>query len=386
MQLPERLSAKMAEILKGTKLPPVVARAPGRVEVLGNHTDYNGGDVLAATIDRYIWTAGIPSSEVELYSLDNDDIIRFKPHSVETSLQLSWKRYARGIYWAFERRKHNVSGVTGVIHGNIPQGAGLGSSAAFEVALANLVLSISNIKLNPKAIAMLAFEAERIYCGVACGVMDQFASQLGKPNSLLAIRCSNLVTGDIPWDPRLRLVIVDSGIKRAAVDVLNERKLECQQALQILLEEGWVLTDLSELQPEKLDAISDLLGEPLSRRVMHVVLENERVKSGVRALREGRAEEFGALMYESHASSRDLYEVSHPMLDALVDFAKDKNGVLGSRLTGAGFGGATLTVVKESACTAFIQEIRKDYESETNAMPEIIETTIPGGVVVTHSW
>jgi galactokinase len=367
-------------------MPPHVARAPGRVEVLGNHTDYNGGDVLAATIDRYVWAAGIPSDEVEIHSLDNDEVARFKPHSVETSLQLSWKRYAKGVYWAFERRRHEVSGITAAIQADLQQGAGLGSSAAFEVALANLVLSVSNIKLNPKAIAMLAFEAERIYCGVACGVMDQFTSQLGKPNSLLAIRCSNLVTGDIPWNPQLRLVIVDSGIKRAAGDVLNERRLECQKALQILLEEGWVVSDLSEIQLDKLDTIEDILGETLARRVMHVVLENERVRSGVKALREGRFEDFGSLMYESHTSSRDLYEVSHPMLDTLVEFAKKKKGVIGSRLTGAGLGGATLSVVKEKDSPAFIQEIRKDYESETNSVPEIIETTIPGGVVVTHPW
>ncbi|MFX1368957.1 MAG: galactokinase, partial [Promethearchaeota archaeon] len=342
MQLPERFSAKMAEVIGDSKISPLVARAPGRVEVLGNHTDYNGGDVLAATIDRYVWAAGIPSGEVEIHSLDSDDVVAFNPHSIGPSSHLSWKSYAKGVYWAFQRRMHNVSGVTGVIQGNIPQGAGLSSSAAFEVALANLVLSASNIRLNPKAIAMLAFEAERIYCGVACGVMDQFTSQLGKPNSLLAIKCSNLVTGDIPWNPQLKLVIINSGFQRAAVEVLNDRRLECQQALQILLEESWAASNISELQPDRLDAVSDLLDETLARRVMHVVLENERVKSGVKALRDGRFEDFGALMYESHASSRDLYEVSHPNLDTLVEIAKSKNGVLGSRLTGAGLGGATL--------------------------------------------
>ncbi|NHJ13650.1 MAG: galactokinase [Candidatus Thorarchaeota archaeon] len=384
MWIPQKLREKMVDVLGDPKPSPVVVRAPGRIEVLGNHTDYNGGEVLAATIDRYVWSIGIRSQDVEIHSVDLEEIVRFQTSNIAPPKNLTWDSYAKGIYWALERRKHQVSGITAIIHGNIPQGAGLSSSAAFEVSLVNLVLGVSGIELNPKSIAMLAFEAERIYCGVACGVMDQFTAQLGKPNHLLAIRCSNMVTGDIPWDSRLKLVVVESGVSRAAKDVLNQRRHECQQALHELIEAGWEISSLSEIQSDRLHLVDELLGSVLARRVKHIVLENQRVRRGVQALREGRIEDFGKEMFESHASSRNLYEVSHPKLDILVDLARNMKGVIGSRMTGAGLGGATLTVVEDKFSQSFIQSIGHEYESTTGTTPRIMETGIPGGVVTDH--
>ncbi|NHI82809.1 MAG: galactokinase [Candidatus Thorarchaeota archaeon] len=384
MQIPQNLREKMVDVFQDFRRSPMAVRAPGRIEVLGNHTDYNGGDVLAATMDRYVWSVGVRSKEVEIHSLDLGEQTTFHPNFITPRNDLTWKSYAKGVYWALERRRHQVTGTTAIIHGNVPQGAGLSSSAAFEISFVNLVLGLSGIELNPKSIAMLAFEAERMYCGVACGIMDQFSAQLGKPNHLLAIRCSNMITGDVPWDSRLKLVVVDSRVSRAAKDILNQRRYECQQGLHELVEAGWEISNLSEIQPEKLHLVDALLDSVLARRVRHVVLENQRVRRGVQALREGRVSDFGREMFESHASSRNLYEVSHPKLDILVDLARNMKGVIGSRLTGAGLGGATLTVVEDKFSRSFIQNISQNYESATGITPDIIETGIPGGVASSY--
>jgi galactokinase len=359
-----------------------VSRAPGRVEVLGNHTDYNSGLVLAATINRFVWTLGNSSDAVSVYSMNQDEAASFEPKQLRPSTELRWDSYARGIYWSFSRRKHNVKGITGVIQGDVPIGAGLSSSAALEVSLVNLVARISGLTLNPKSAAMIAFEAERLFCGISCGVMDQFTSQLGKPDSLLAINCSNLQTKDIPLDSDSTLVIVDSKVSRSAGEVLNDRRAECLEALNTLNESGWELKSLSQLSPEHLSDTEKLLEKKLYRRVRHVVLENTRVKEGIRALEDGDLRRFGVLLYESHESSRKFYEVSHPRLDLLVDIARSNKAVYGSRMTGAGLGGATLSIVDKECVNNFTQEITSAYHSRTGEIPDVHVCNVPGGVIV----
>ncbi|MFW9886302.1 MAG: galactokinase, partial [Candidatus Thorarchaeota archaeon] len=359
-----------------------IARAPGRVEVLGNHTDYNSGLVMAATIDRFVWAAGIASEEVEIYSLDFDEGTSFSPKGLRPNNEIQWDSYARGVYWAFERRKHAVKGLTGIIHGNIPIGAGLSSSAALEVALVNEIAAASGLTLNPRAAAMIAFEAERLFCGISCGVMDQFTSQLGQQDSVLAIKCGNLRTKSIQMNSNLKMVITDSKVSRPAGDVLNERRAECLSALKQLNESGMNLQSLSDIGPDQLYAIDDILEDRLARRVRHVVSENARVREGIDALEKADLRRFGVLLYESHASSKELYEVSHPKLDLLVDIARTCKGVYGSRMTGAGLGGATLSLVAHEYVQGFKEEISEAYESQTNETPDVYVSEIPGGVVV----
>lgn len=358
------------------------ARAPGRVEVLGNHTDYNSGLVMAATIDRFVWAAGAASDEVDIFSLDFEESSTFLPRGLQSTDVLQWDSYVKGVYWAFERRKHAVTGLTGVIHGDIPIGAGLSSSAALEVAMVNLISAASGLTLNPKAAAMIAFEAERLFCRVSCGVMDQFTSQLGDPNSVLAIKCFNLQTKSIQMTPKLKMVITDSKVSRLAGDVLNERRAECLSALTQLNESGMDLRNLSEIGPEQLEDVDDILDERLARRVRHVVLENVRVRKGINALEEEDLRRFGVLLYESHKSSKELYEVSHPRLDLLVDIARSHKGVYGSRMTGAGLGGATLSMVADEYVAGFRKEISEAYEAQTGATPDVYVSDIPGGVLV----
>ncbi|MFW9803913.1 MAG: galactokinase [Candidatus Thorarchaeota archaeon] len=381
MDIPEMMTEGVKN-LKEKDNEVWIARAPGRVEVLGNHTDYNSGLVMAATIDRFVWAAGIASEEVEIYSLDFDEGTSFSPKGLRPNNEIQWDSYARGVYWAFERRKHAVKGLTGIIHGNIPIGAGLSSSAALEVALVNEIAAASGLTLNPRAAAMIAFEAERLFCGISCGVMDQFTSQLGQQDSVLAIKCGNLRTKSIQMNSNLKMVITDSKVSRPAGDVLNERRAECLSALKQLNESGMNLQSLSDIGPDQLYAIDDILEDRLARRVRHVVSENARVREGIDALEKADLRRFGVLLYESHASSKELYEVSHPKLDLLVDIARTCKGVYGSRMTGAGLGGATLSLVAHEYVQGFKEEISEAYESQTNETPDVYVSEIPGGVVV----
>lgn len=361
-QIPEGMVDQLNSVTGEKGAPPVLVRAPGRVEVLGNHTDYNGGFILAATIERYVWSLGVPSEKVNLGSMNFGESIAFHPNVLKPTGMQNWGDFAQGIYWAFSRRQHKVQAVTAVTFGDVPIGSGLGSSAAFEVSLTNLVAHISRLELNPKALAMLAFEAERLYCGVACGLMDQFTSQLSKPGNLLAIHCATLRIGNIPLSPDVELVVTDSMVTRPANDALSERRTECQSALAQLTEAGWNSKNLSEIVPDQLGAVDAMLEETLARRVRHVVMENSRVQRGMDILRKGQLKDFGQLMYESHASSRNLYEVSHPQLDFLVELAKQQKGVLGSRLTGAGLGGAIISLVKAKHVDEFIRSMTRNYE------------------------
>ncbi|MFW9966566.1 MAG: galactokinase [Candidatus Thorarchaeota archaeon] len=381
MIIPEKMHERLQSL--GTEYDNIwVARAPGRVEVLGNHTDYNSGMVMAATINRFVWAGGASSDEVDIYSLDFDEKTSFSPKGLQRTDEPQWDTYVKGVYWSFERRKHAVTGLTGIIHGDVPIGAGLSSSAALEVAIVNLVAAVSGLTMNPKSAAMVAFEAERLFCGISCGVMDQFTSQLGDPNSLLAIKCSNLQTKSIKISPKVKLVIADSKVSRSAGEVLNERRAECLSALNQLNESGMDLQSLSEIETHQLDDVDEVLDEKLAKRVRHVVSENARVREGIDALEEEDLRRFGALLYESHKSSKELYEVSHPRLDLLVDIARSHKGVYGSRMTGAGLGGATLSVVADEYVEEFRKEISEAYIAQTGDAPDVYMSEIPGGVVV----
>lgn len=382
MQVPEGMFDRLRDMVGHIVIPPLLSRAPGRVEVLGNHTDYNGGIVLAATIDKYVWSLGIPAEDPTICSADYNESVSFSTEDLSPTGLRRWYDYAEGVYWALLRRKHQPKGIAVVIHGDVPIGAGLSSSAAFEVSLTNLVTRISGLDLKPKDCAMVAFEAERLYCGVACGVMDQFTSQLGRPDSSLAIFCSTLETRDIPLSSDVRLVITDSMISRSAGDALNQRMAECQAALKTLRQAGWQISSLSDVTSDQLGLADSVLEGKLAKRVRHVVTENERVLLGMKALQEGRVREFGKMMYESHISSRDLFDVSHPRLDLLVEIARRQRGVIGSRMTGAGFGGAVLSLVENKRVPQFIKHMTAEYAKETGQTPKIMACNVPGGVRV----
>ncbi len=384
MILPEVLEKEAHTFLGNALEDALVSRAPGRVEILGNHIDYNGGAVLAATIRRFIWSIGVlsDSDRANIRSVRFEENVSFPLDSLKPTNSRLWSDYVKGIYWALDRRGHKPLPVRAIVHGDIPLGAGLSSSAALEISTVNLVLELSGVNLPDKAKAMLAFEAERIYCGVACGIMDQFTSQLCKPGSLIAIQCTSMQTRDIAFPEDLSLVIVDSGISRAAAEALNERRKECRTALSRLQREGWDKSNLSQIAPIELTRAESVLNDKLLKRVRHVVMEHERVREGIRALEQRDLETFGNLLYQSHESSKTQYDVSHEYLDLLVEMFRNQKGVIGSRLTGAGFGGSVLAIVENEYVAKAKKHISKEYLRKTGIEPQIIESTIPGGVTL----
>lgn len=378
MELPDRLMMRASEVLGNDYS---VSRAPGRVEVLGNHTDYNGGLVLAATIDRFVWSIGTAADDVTIESLNFEETTTFGPKDLKPTYHNHWDDYVKGIYWALSRRGHMPGGLRAVIFGDVPIGSGLSSSAALEVSVANLVRTVHSIDISAKALAMIAFEAERLFCNVSCGVMDQFTSQLGRPDSLIAIQCSSMQVQHIAVPTEGQFVIVDSMVSREAKDVLNQRREECRTALRTLQSHGWNIATLSAIRWGQVPQILDLLDDKLQLRVRHVIDENTRVQEGIRALKTGDLRQFGQIMNRSHDSSRDLYEVSHPRLDMLVAMSREIEGVLGSRLSGAGLGGSIISLVKANRVKDYIKTIGRKYEQETGTRAVIRPIRIPGGAV-----
>mgnify|MGYP000430346714 CR=1 FL=1 len=380
LDVPHSLITELRELARELPEAAVFAKAPGRVEILGNHTDYNGGLVLATTIERYVWALGVAEEIVSVKSVAFDETVIFDHHEQARSLGNHWDDYVRGVFWALERRGLKPRGMAAVVDGDVPLEAGLSSSAALEVAIVNLVARLSGLKMSPKSLAMIAFEAERLFCGVSCGIMDQFTSQLCRPDSLLAIHCANMQTIDLPLPPDITILVIDSGVSRPAGEALNERRAECDRATNTLRKAGWNMSNLGQLGVEQLRSVADILDPVLVQRVEHVVRENERVRRGIDLLRAGEISEFGRLMYESHDSSRDLFEVSHPNLDLLVAIAKEQRDVIGARLTGAGMGGSIVVLTRGRAAQSVARTIQQAYEQEVGLAAEVIVTGIPGGV------
>jgi galactokinase len=326
---------------------------------------------------------GTHSDETILHSVDYGEKVTFTPGvSQMDSTNLHWSDYARGIYWSFHRRRHKVRGLTGVIHGDIPQRKGLSSSAALEISLVNIISHISRLKILPKAKAMLAYEAERLFCGRSCGVMDQFTSQLGKANSLLGIHCGNMMTQDILIPENVSFVVMNSMVDQSAHNTLNERRAECLDALSTLQEANWDIHSLSAITPSDLQSLPEILDENLVKRVTHVVKENQRVREGIAVMQNNNPEALGKIMIESHNSSRDLFDVSHPNLEILMNIAQQQEGTLGCRLTGAGLGGNVIILTKQKKEENIISVITQEYEYETGLKPESMICAIPGGVVI----
>jgi galactokinase len=339
--------------------PVAVSEAPGRVNLIGEHTDYNDGHVLPVAIDRSIMVAFAlrADSEVQLHSLDFEQETAFDLKKIERHAEAPWSDYVRGVAWALQEAGHRLSGLDAALQGDVPVGAGLSSSAALEVAALGAFEAASGLRLDRRELALLGQRAENRFVGVACGIMDQMAAALCRAGHALLIDCRSLEHEDVPLPLEgLRLVVADSGVRRALLDSqYNVRRQECQQAAELLAAAitERPITALRDVTPKDLARHGDSLPPNLLKRARHVVEEEQRVLVSVEALSKGDTEAFGAMLNASHRSLRDDYEVSCPELDLLVELAQALPGVLGARLTGAGFGGCTVNLVRAEALDAF---------------------------------
>ncbi len=363
----------------------VISEAPGRVNLIGEHTDYNLGYVLPVAIDRTIAVAAAPSEEqrVRVYSLDYDECDEFSIDSIERLAQGGWRNYARAVAWALREAGHELRGADLAVSGDVPPGTGLASSAALEVALAGALAAVSEAGISERELALCALEAENRFVGVQCGIMDQFAAALGREGHALRIDCRSLQVKHIPLPVEERgmaIVVIDSRVPRGLeATPYNQRRQECARAAELLGVES--LRDTNE---EMLEGKRSTLPATLYRRARHVVSENARVLAAADALRGGDLAGLGDLMYESHRSLRDDFEVSVPELDLLVDLAREVDGVLGARLTGAGFGGCTVNLVRLDALDAFRTRVLEEYGRRTDLAGEIYVCRAVNGLRVSY--
>jgi len=340
-----------------------MAHAPGRVELLGNHTDYNEGVVLSAAIDRGVTVhgGGRGDGRVRLTSLAMEKRVDVPLKGFEKQVEESWANYALGVVRVFGDRGFEMGGFELDIVSDLPIGAGLSSSAAFEVATATFLKKLFRWNLEPLQLARLCRQVENEFVGVNCGLLDQVSSVFGKKNCAIFLDCREETVETVPFPNDLALLITHSGIKHALVGgEYNERRERCFSAAKKL-----GVRALRDVTSGDLEENRGKLTDLEYRRAAHVVGEIERVNQGIEFLRTANAQGFGELMFASHESSRTNFENSTPELDVLVRIARDEHGVYGSRLTGGGFGGATVSLVDSDEAKHIAQSYEKKYLQET---------------------
>lgn len=368
--------------------PEVVARAPGRVNLIGEHTDYNQGFVLPAAIDRYVYYAGGKREDrkVRALSIDFQDCVEFDLDRPQKDDAHPWSNYLRGISKFLQEEIPSLPGADLVFGGDVPREAGLSSSAAVEVGAAVFWHHLAGRKADPVSVVKLSQKAENEFVGVPCGIMDQFISALGRKDHALFLDCRDLRFRQVPLEAGVRIVVCNSGVKRALAHSEYEvRRAQCAEALARLRSTGLKADSLRDVEPEELERARHALNEILFRRARHVVTENRRVLSAAALLDKTDLEQFGKLMNQSHESLRDDYEVSSPELDLLVDLALKQPGVFGARMTGAGFGGCTVNLLRPESTEAFAEAIREGYARVMGREAEVYVFEASDGALAAES-
>ena len=364
--------------------PSAVAQAPGRVNLIGEHTDYNEGFVFPAAIDRWAVLAVRPrtDSQAVVFSLYHDDEAFFATDA-RLEKTKTWTDYVKGVVDEFQKLRLRVGGFDAVLGGDVPIGAGLSSSAAVEMAVGKALMALNGHAMSGPELALLGQRAENRFVGVNCGIMDQFVSANARAGHALFLDCRDLSYDLVPLaGDEARIVICNSGVSRGLADsAYNNRRSACEEgAARLARAAGREIAALRDVTPEDLETHRDALSDEVYRRCRHVVTENDRTRRAVACLRSGEIETFGGLMNASHASLRDDYEVSGPELDLLVEIAQGTPGVLGARMTGAGFGGCTVNLVKADAVGDLVKAVEDRYSAETDYKAEVYVCSAVNGV------
>lgn len=364
----------------------VLARAPGRVNLIGEHTDYNMGFVLPAALDQALslygrktegrvvtaYAAGLNASAS--FNLDQLEPVQGEPQ---------WYDYIKAVFWSLRLEGFPLVGAEIELNSNIPIGAGLSSSAALEMAAGAAMVALAGRSISCDRLAIACWRAENEYIGVRCGIMDQFAVGLSRKDQALFLDCRSREYRHVPLNlGDYRLLIVDSRVNRSlAGSAYNRRRQECEEAVEVISKAcGHQFNSLREINLETLNRVGNFLTDPLYRRSLYVIEENRRVESAVQSLERGDLEEFGALMLSSHAGLRDLYEVSCPELDLIVDSAVVIDGVAGARMTGAGFGGCAVALVNRRSIDRLEKEIARAFQDAGYRRPLFYLSTAGSGL------
>ena len=360
--------------------------APGRVNLIGEHTDYNGGHVFpcALTIGTYGIARKREDNKIRFYSANFSKlgVIETSLDDLVPSEKAGWTNYPKGVMWAFEGRGYKLpTGLDILIYGNIPNGSGLSSSASLEVLTGVMLKDMFGFDVSMVDIALIGQYSENNFNGCNCGIMDQFASAMGKKDHAIFLDTNTLKYEYAPVVLEdAKIVIINSKVKHSLVDsAYNDRRNECETALKELQEVVDIKT-LGDLTEEEFEAHKDAIKDPIRvKRAKHAVYENQRAIKAVEALKANDVETFGKLMNASHVSLRDDYEVSCEEIDILVDLAWETEGVIGSRITGGGFGGCTVSIVKNDAVDNFISKIGAAYKEKVEHEAEFYVVDIGDG-------
>ncbi len=357
--------------------PQYVVRAPGRVNIIGEHTDYNDGFVLPMAIDRAVFIALTPRDDgrMMLWSLDKAEVGELDVDEPVERGEMPWFEYIRGVVWALQEQGHKLKGFDGVMSGDVPIGSGLSSSAALQVSTAKALSVVSDIDWNSAEMALLVQRVENVYMGVNTGIMDQMISAAGTAGNATLIDCRSLDLQPIPLPQGYKVVVLDTATRRGLVDSkYNERREQCEAAAA-----HFGVPALRDISAVEFATRAGELDELTRRRAQHVVSEDVRTLSAVEAMRAGDAAQLGTLMNASHASLRDDFEVSSAELDAMVEIAQAQPGCVGARMTGAGFGGCAVALVEDSVVDAFTTTVAEAYEARTGFKPAVYVTVPSNG-------
>ncbi|MFO7957209.1 MAG: galactokinase [Candidatus Brocadiia bacterium] len=370
----------------GSREGLLCARAPGRVNLIGEHTDYNGGFVMPMAVDREVRFLFRPVEDgpVRLWAENTGEWDEFDLHDIEHNPQQPWANYVRGVAVMLREEGYEPAPVEGIICGDVPIGAGLSSSAALEVACAKAYCTASGREPDSRRLALLCQRAENEFVGVNCGIMDQFIAVHARKKHALLLDCRSLEHEQLPLDTsRVRVVVCNTMVQHElGSSAYNQRRATCERAAETIGEHVDGVEQLRDVTPEMLEEHRDLLDETAFRRARHVVTEDARTLRAAEALKGADYEEFGRLMYGSHASLRDDYEVSCEELDVMVEAARGREGVYGARMVGGGFGGCTVNLVEAEHARTFAEAVARAYEAETGIHPEVYECVASEGAGV----
>lgn len=348
---------------------PRIFRAPGRINLIGEHTDYNDGFVLPLAIDlaTYAAVSTREDRQIRVDSLNLADSFTFDLDDPHPAPQKSWTDYVQGVAVVAEQAGLRLCGANLLIESDVPPGAGLSSSAALEVSVAQALFACAELSLARMQVARLCQQAESEFVGMRCGIMDQFISCFGKNDHALLLDCRTLAYQALPLPANVRLVIANTMIRHELADgAYNERRADCEEGARRL-----GVSSLRDLTTAQFAARKDSLSDRLMRRCRHVITENERVQAAAEALQNGDLTTLGKLLDASHQSLRDDYEVSCAELDLMVELAHRQPGVYGARMTGGGFGGSVIALVAPDATDDFIRNVALEYQRLTRLAPVV---------------
>jgi galactokinase len=380
---PARLKAAFVRTFGDLNRKIAIARAPGRINLIGEHTDYNDGYALPAAVDKAAWVAAQRRNDtkVVVYSAAVEEKIEFDLRTMRFEKDHGWANYLKGVLHVLQNRGWKLEGLHLYLESDVPMGSGMSSSAAIECATAFAVQALFPYTLDRLSIAKACQRAEQSFVGVNCGIMDQYASCFGRKGQALFLDCRALTHETVPLPlEQHRLLVMDSRVKRKlASGEYNKRREQCQEAVKLLRPKFPSVRALRDVAESDLGRVLPLLPDPIAKRAEHVIRENARTRQAAEAIRRGDLTSFGLLLDQSHASLRDLYEVSCPELDLLVTAARRIPGVLGARMMGGGFGGCAIVLAEAGAVEALKRDVTRAYQSRFGTTPPIWEVTAADG-------